>query len=595
MGRYIALLSMALALGSASVTAHAEASKCQLRQVVELPVTMAGMAPTVPVKINGKETRLMADSGAFYSILPESAPEAFGMQTRMAPFGFYIKGVNGTAQATIARAKDFEFAGVPLKDIDFLVAGRDLTPGVSGVLGQNVLGIGDVEYDLANGAIRLFKPKDCGKTALTYWTHGKAPSILPIGEFSPTQARTTSTAWVNGKQIKVIFDTGASYSVLKRSAAEKVGIRISADDVDPGGLFNGFGKRLIESWISPVEQFAIGDEQVLHTRLRVGDIDLQDSDMLLGADFFLSHRVYVANSQRKLYFTYNGGPVFKLTRNEDAPKPTSRPETAETLDAEGYGRRAAASMARQDFAGAEADYGRAIGLDPRKVSLLIDRAKARLSLGRPVLALEDLSTAISLDPKNAEAMLLKGQIYLFEGDKAKARSNFELAIAAAPDNAGVRRAIAQYYEHARDYPAAIAQLDAWFVRFPKNDRQAEVRNERCWLQSMEGTNLARALEDCNLALKLGRNNSAFLDSRGMVNLRLGNLDAAIADYDAAIKLQPKQAWSLYGRGLAKQKKGLMAEGAADIAAGLELKSDIKATAREVGLIDETGALKLTAH
>ena len=34
--------------------------------------------------------------------------------------------------------------------------------------------------------------------------------------------------------------------------------------------------------------------------------------MLIGADFFLSHRIYVASSQRKLYFTYNGGPVFNL-------------------------------------------------------------------------------------------------------------------------------------------------------------------------------------------------------------------------------------------------------------------------------------------
>lgn len=591
----MARIAAALALGLGVTTARAETSKCQLRMVVELPVTMSGMAPTVPVKINGKETRLLADSGAFYSILPESAPAAFGMETRMGPLGFYVTGTNGSAQATIARAKDFEFAEVPLKNIDFVIAGRDLMPGISGLLGQNVLGIGDVEYDLANGAIRLFKPKDCGKAALSYWTHGKVPSILPIGEFTPLRPRTTATAWVNGKQIKVMFDTGASYSVLKRSAAEKVGIRVSSDDVDPGGLLNGFGRRLAESWISPVDQFAIGDEQVLHTRLRVGDIDLGEADMLLGADFFLSHRVYVANSQRKLYFTYNGGPVFRLTRNEDRPSAAPKPEAAETLDADGYSRRASASMARRDYAGAEADYGRALALEPKKVQLLIDRAKARLTLGRPVLALEDLSTAISLDPKNSEAMLLKGQVYLFEGDKAKARSNFDLAIAAAPDNPEVRRAVAQFYEHAKDYPSAIAELDTWFVHFPKNDRQAEVRNERCWLLSLQGTNLARALEDCNLALKLGRNNSAFLDSRGMVNLRLGNLEAAIADYDAAIKLQPKQAWSLYGRGLAKQKKGLMAEGAADIAAGLELKSDIKATAREVGLIDESGALRLSVH
>ena len=40
--------------------------------------------------------------------------------------------------------------------------------------------------------------------------------------------------------------------------------------------------------------------------------------MLIGADFFLSHRIYVASSQRKLYFTYNGGPVFNLARAREA-------------------------------------------------------------------------------------------------------------------------------------------------------------------------------------------------------------------------------------------------------------------------------------
>jgi len=34
--------------------------------------------------------------------------------------------------------------------------------------------------------------------------------------------------------------------------------------------------------------------------------------MLLGADFFMSHRIYVANGRRMIYFTYNGGPVFSV-------------------------------------------------------------------------------------------------------------------------------------------------------------------------------------------------------------------------------------------------------------------------------------------
>jgi hypothetical protein len=33
--------------------------------------------------------------------------------------------------------------------------------------------------------------------------------------------------------------------------------------------------------------------------------------MLLGVDFLRAHRTLVAHSQRKLYFTYVGGPVFE--------------------------------------------------------------------------------------------------------------------------------------------------------------------------------------------------------------------------------------------------------------------------------------------
>jgi hypothetical protein len=46
--------------------------------------------------------------------------------------------------------------------------------------------------------------------------------------------------------------------------------------------------------------------------VRIADFELRDADMLIGADFFLSHHIFVSNSQHKLYLTYNGGPVFNL-------------------------------------------------------------------------------------------------------------------------------------------------------------------------------------------------------------------------------------------------------------------------------------------
>jgi hypothetical protein len=44
--------------------------------------------------------------------------------------------------------------------------------------------------------------------------------------------------------------------------------------------------------------------------------------MLLGADFLRSHRVLVSHSQRKIYFTYVGGPIFQTAR---APEPRGTP------------------------------------------------------------------------------------------------------------------------------------------------------------------------------------------------------------------------------------------------------------------------------
>ncbi len=59
-------LLAALTLMAASAQA---ATPCQIRQVIELPITMDSLRPTLPVKINNKDAKLVLDSGAAYSIL----------------------------------------------------------------------------------------------------------------------------------------------------------------------------------------------------------------------------------------------------------------------------------------------------------------------------------------------------------------------------------------------------------------------------------------------------------------------------------------------------------------------------------------------
>jgi hypothetical protein len=47
--------------------------------------------------------------------------------------------------------------------------------------------------------------------------------------------------------------------------------------------------------------------------------------MLLGADFFLSHRILISDSQKKVYFTYNGGPVFNVGKPVTASDTPAKP------------------------------------------------------------------------------------------------------------------------------------------------------------------------------------------------------------------------------------------------------------------------------
>lgn len=76
----------------------------------------------------------------------------------------------------------------------------------------------------------------------------------------------------------------------------------------------------------------------------------------------------------------------------------------------------------------------------------------------------------------------------------------------------------------------------------------------------------------------------FLDSRGLVRLRLGDHAGALTDYAAALASNPKGARSRYGRGIAKKALGRVDESKADIDAAVVVDPDIPKKAAVVVLV-----------
>lgn len=602
-------LGLALALLTLPATAATAAEPCKASLIGELPVTMEGMRPIVHAAINGTDERFIADSGAFYSMLTPAA--AAELHLRLEPAPLYLTGVGGTARVDMTTVKKFTIFKVDVHDVEFLVGVNKLRNEAAGVLGQNVFRIGDVEYDLANGRIRILKTAgDCKNTSLAYWANSRGLPVSEIDIDFATRDRpfTLGSAELNGSRIRVDFDTGSDASFLSLSAAKRAGVTPDSPGVKPGGSSSGIGSGVVRTWIAPFASFKIGGEEIRNTHLRVGDEQLADSDMLIGADFFLSHHILVASSQRKLYFTYNGGPVFNLTTtSESAPATTepggaaggtepplpvpasgaapAQPAPEEPLGADGYARRGSAFAARRDYPRAIADLTRAIELAPADPTYHYERGMLHRLNKDPDKALEDFGAAIKLKPDDLPALVARAQLRAGRHDPAESiRPDLDVADRAAPKDADVRLTLAHLYQYVRDYPAAIAQYDRWIDSHRDDSQLPEARNERCWARALTGQELDRALDDCNAAVRASPRIAAFLDSRGLVYLRLGKYDKAVADYDAALALNPKMAWSLYGRGLAKQHLGQTAAGQRDIGAAEALAPKIVEEAASHGVV-----------
>jgi len=501
-----------------------------------------------------------------------------------------LTGVGGQARdVSVALVKTFSIAGADIRNVQFLVQENDFGPGTVGVLGQNLLGFRDVEFDLANGEIRLFQTTDCRDAYLAYWDKTHAGSVVDVlrsdrpGLPQDLTESAVTYVYVNGVKIRAVWDTGAALSTISLSAAKRAGVDLNDPQVRAVGATKGFGDRLARTWIAPFASFKVGDEEIKNTKLRVSDFNLRNADMLLGADFFLSHRVFVANRLNRLFFTYNGGPVFRLEAAANPSPPASASTAEDPHDADGYYRRGAAFAGRQDFVHALEDLDKAVALEPNEARYVLERGRVRFANKQPVLGLNDVEKAIALKPDDVEARVIRAQVKAAARDPVAAQVDVDAAAEHAAKEANVRLALGNLYERLNLYQKAIEQYDLWLQFHDEDVMRWQALNARCYAKGLLNQDLDHALRDCNAAVRLMPNNPQILDSRGLVQLRRGEFDRAIADYDAALKIQPRLALALYGRGLAKAKKGQAAEGQADIAAAVAVQANIVEIAKSRGL------------
>jgi tetratricopeptide (TPR) repeat protein len=200
---------------------------------------------------------------------------------------------------------------------------------------------------------------------------------------------------------------------------------------------------------------------------------------------------------------------------------------------------------KTDTAGRRADLDAALKLNPNLSEAIAEKARMQSDSGDLPGAIANYTSAIEKSPENPTLLVGRGIVYARAGDAGRAEGDFTRARALATD------------------PASL--------------------NNMCWAKGTAGVALESALADCNAALAKAPDLAGYLDSRGLVLLRLGRLDEAIADYDRALAKRPDLSWSLFGRAVAWARKGDRARSASDAAAAARISPDIQAEYERHGI------------
>lgn len=577
--RWVALLALCLAQGLAGAA-------CQLR-AMEIPVRIVNHRPIVSMVINGTELNMLLDSGAFFSFLARSTAEQLGLKLRSLPDGLRVLGHDGAVETQLTRVAKVQFNLIEVPNVEFLVGGNELGSGIQGILGRNFLSIADVEYDLNQGMVRLMFPKgECSEAHLAYWA-GDAPIIeTPLEPlFGESNPAIRVRVKINGNSLRALLDTGAPVTTLSLRGSRRANIPQS--DLEPVGRSGGLGTGFLKSWRGPMAKFELGGEVISNNRVSIDESKSDEHDLLIGLDYFLSHRVYISKAKGKLLATWNGTPVFSTGAADPGldTQSAARPAEVSPDDAAALSRRAAAAMTRGDDQAALADLNRVIELQPDAEHRLA-RARLHLKLRAGEAALADLDEALRQQPSLHDARLLRARVRHAKGQRDATVRDLSELDAALPPSSHLRYAMADLYAMLDRVPEALRQWELWMPTHADDRSLANALNSRCWLRVRANTQLPEALEDCKQAVKRDRENATHLDSLGWAHLRLGDAKRAIDAFSDALERKPDLAYSLYGRSLAARRLADEAAATRDLEAARKLRRAIEADAKRLGLPTE---------
>lgn len=297
-----------LLLGFLVLTASLPVSAdCKLLQIAEWHVDPTTPIPLIDGKINGKPIRIVINTNSDATYLLGAQARQLGLPIRHYSDNVAISS-QGLVNVQTGKVQQLQIGSLTVNNLMLRVLeARPDTYGAALMLGVDFISAYDTELDLSHGAIRLFRPVGCRTEQLAYWNNGYF--LTKLSGPSGGERHISIPVQLNGRNVNAWLTTGTPNSIVSKSKAEEVGVKVGTDAAP---------KLMYGVWQAEFNSLAIGNETIHNAKLRVAEAGPLDPDLYLGVDFLLAHRVMIAASSHQMLFTYNGGPIFKAAVPYDA-------------------------------------------------------------------------------------------------------------------------------------------------------------------------------------------------------------------------------------------------------------------------------------
>lgn len=197
-----------------------------------------------------------------------------------------------------------------------------------------------------------------------------------------------------------------------------------------------------------------------------------------------------------------------------------------------------------NFDGARADYDKAIELDPKNSLTYNNRANLKYKLKDYNGAILDFNKSVELDSNNINAISKRGDAKLNLKDYEGAIVDYDKTIALDTNKSMV------YYSRA-DAKKMLDNTDGALMDYSKAI-EVDPNNQNAYLGRIavkqEKKDHQGVIEDCNTVIALNPQNAIVYNIRAASKIQQKNLEGAMADYNTALEINPNYANGFLNRG-----------------------------------------------